>query len=176
VSQTNSETEEKATASSEEEEKALLSTEEEETKESAGEISSLEGSILEGAPPVVARLLEKAPPQVRREVVSFFSMMMSRGPMPDLVASKLADKITEDHLNKLIDSSDRDRELGFKNTQFARLFQFGIAIIGLSFSGFLVVQLKSENPELLKDLIIAVAGFLGGLGTGLGFGLRKRRS
>jgi hypothetical protein len=178
MGETNSEPEEKEGAGlPEEEEKALAPLEEEKTKGVSEEVSPLEARILDGAPPEVVQMLESAPPEVRRQIVSFFSMIMSRGLIPDPVASKLADKVTGDHITQLIESSDKDSEREFKNCQWGRVFQFAIAVIGLVFFAFLVVQLKAANPELLKDLVIGVASFLGGLGTGLGYmAIKKGRS
>lgn len=169
----NSETEKKATAPPEEEEKTLAPLEEKESP--SREVSPLEASILESAPPEIVQVLEKVPPEVRRQFVAFFSMITSRGPMPDPIVSKLADKVTEEHITKLIETLNIDSEREFKDCQLGRLFQFGIAFIGLIFFGFLVVQLKSTNPDLLMDLVIGVASFLGGLGAGLGYMAIKGR-
>jgi hypothetical protein len=53
--------------------------------------------------------LEKTPPEVRRSLEAFVGMMSS-GPMPNPVMTKLAEKFTPEHIAYLLESQDRDAD------------------------------------------------------------------
>jgi len=108
-------------------------------------------------------ILNALPVEDRGKVVSIikqsmFSEVMKRG-------NPISEKITEEHITKLIEKSDnqdvRDRE----ERKSQRNYNLILLIIGLVFLGFLIVYLK-EDKELLYKIIIAIISFVGGFGIG----------
>lgn len=108
-------------------------------------------------------ILEAIPAEERGKVVSIikqsiFSGVLRRG-------NPISEKITEEHITKLIEKSDnqdiRDRE----ERKSQRKYNLILLIISLAFLGFLIVYLRDEK-ELLYKIIIAIISFVGGFGIG----------
>ncbi len=108
-------------------------------------------------------VLESIPVEERGKVVSIIKQSMFSGVMRR--GNPISEKITGEHITKLIDKSDnqdiRDRE----ERKSQRNYNLVLIIIGLIFLGFLVVFLK-DDKELLYKIIIAIISFIGGFGIG----------
>lgn len=108
-------------------------------------------------------ILEAIPAEDRGKVVSIIKQSMFSGVMRR--GNPISEKITEEHITKLIEKSDnqdvRDRE----ERKSQRNYNLLLLIIGLVFLGFLIVYLK-EDKELLYKIIIAIISFVGGFGIG----------
>lgn len=108
-------------------------------------------------------ILESIPVEERGKVVSIFKQSMISGIMRR--SNPIADKITPEHISKLIENSDeqdkRDR-VERKGQQNYTLF---LLITSLIFLGFLIVFLKNEQ-ELLVKILLSIISFLGGFGLG----------
>jgi len=108
-------------------------------------------------------ILEAIPAEDRGKVVSIMKQLMFSGVMRK--GNPISEKITEEHISKLIEKSDnqdvRDRE----ERKSQRNYNLILLIIGLVFLGFLIVYLK-EDKELLYKIIIAIISFVGGFGIG----------
>ncbi len=89
---------------------------------------------------------------------SMFSAVMRRG-------NPISEKITEEHITKLIEKSDNQDIRDRAERKSQRNHNLTLLIIGLCFLGFLIVFLK-EDKELLYKLIIAIISFVGGFGIG----------
>jgi len=141
----------------------------EDNKKDKNESSELANNPMEstkidiGEEIIPQEILESIPAENRGKVVSIikqsiFSGVMRRG-------NPISEKITEEHISKLIEKSDnqdlRDRE----ERKSQRNYNLILIIIGLFFLGFLIVYLK-EDKELLYKIIIAIISFVGGFGVG----------
>jgi uncharacterized protein YneF (UPF0154 family) len=85
----------------------------------------------------------------------------------------LLDKITPEHIDKMIDASKEDDQSRRKiqsRRQWMNLIYVILAIVAFV---FIVIFLRSESDLLIRVITIA-ASFLGGLGTG--FTLSKRKN
>ncbi|MCP4134378.1 MAG: hypothetical protein GY754_25615 [bacterium] len=63
-------------------------------------------------------LLEALPPEIRKEVEFGFSMQRLSGPLP----SPLMDKVTEEHITKVLEISEKDDERAYESIQTSRKF------------------------------------------------------
>jgi hypothetical protein len=141
----------------------------EDNKKDKNESSKLASNPMEstkidiGEEIIPEEILESIPAENRGKVVSIikqsiFSGVMRRG-------NPISEKITEEHISKLIEKSDnqdlRDRE----ERKSQRNYNLIIIIIVLLFLVFLIVYLK-EDKELLYKIIIAIISFVGGFGVG----------
>jgi hypothetical protein len=141
----------------------------EDNKKDKNESSELANNPMEstkidiGEEIIPEEILKSIPAENRGKVVSIikqsiFSGVMRRG-------NPISEKITEEHISKLIEKSDnqdlRDRE----ERKSQRNYNLILIIIGLFFLGFLIVYLK-EDKELLYKIIIAIISFVGGFGVG----------
>jgi len=108
-------------------------------------------------------ILESIPVEDRGKVISIIKQSMFSGIMRR--GNPISEKITEEHITKLIDKSDnqdvRDRE----ERRSQRNYNLILLFSGLIFLGFLIVFLK-DDKELLYKIIIAIISFVGGFGIG----------
>ena len=145
-----------------EEEKSLAAPEEEGEE---GEIVRDEDILL-----FDPKLLEEAPPKVKRAIIEMsFQMMRMGGPAYNPVAAAVAKVLDGEHLTGLIKSVDRSTELEHSNAQQARRTNLLCLIAVLVFAGFALWLLKDSSPDLLKDLIAIAATAAGGVGAGVGY-------
>jgi hypothetical protein len=107
-------------------------------------------------------ILKKLPPEARRVVQ--FGMMQRFGPMPNPLTSKL----TESHIDKILDISAKDDERYFADAKHARWFTLGYVVLFLALFVFLTIFLVGEDKELYKEALKLVAVFVGGFGGGFG--------
>jgi hypothetical protein len=106
-------------------------------------------------------ILDEIPAEDKSKIISIqtmFSGLMKR-------TNPLADKITEEHIHKLIDNADKQDLRNLEERKDQRKYNFLIFIISLIFLGFIIVYLK-EDKEMLYRIIIAIISFLGGFGFG----------
>jgi hypothetical protein len=108
-------------------------------------------------------ILESIPEEERGKVASVIKQTMISGVMRR--NNPIAEKITSDHIGRLIDKSDEQDQRDRKERKSERNYNLILLIIGLVFTGFLIVFLQS-NEELLIKIVIAIISFIGGLGFG----------
>lgn len=110
-------------------------------------------------------LLKRLPPDAKKVVEIGMGMMMQGvGPVPN----PLTKKITEKHIDKILEIAAKDDERTFEN---AKNFRIYMLIYILSFIGlfvFLTIFLVGSDKELYKEVLKLFATFLGGLGSGFG--------
>jgi hypothetical protein len=104
-------------------------------------------------------VLKTLPPELRK-VMEFFSIS---GPSYHPVTKK----ITEDHIDKILDQSDKDSDRGFRDAQASRRYGFVIFFVICILFVFLTVYLTSVDKDLYRDALKFLAGLLGGFGGGL---------
>ncbi|WP_089729742.1 hypothetical protein [Candidatus Thiosymbion oneisti] len=109
-------------------------------------------------------LLKNLPPEARKVVE--IGMMSARrfGPMPN----PLTDKITEKHIDKILEIAAKDDERSFKDTAQSRKFTLLYIVIFVALFTFLTVFLVGADKDLYKEAIKLFAVFLGGFGGGFG--------
>ena len=92
-------------------------------------------------------------------------MSMHRfGPMPN----PLTEKLTEKHIDKILDISAKDDERSFADSAHSRWFTLVYVILGIALFVFLTIFLVGADKELYKEAVKLFAVFLGGFGGGFG--------
>jgi len=110
-----------------------------------------------------AGFLKNLPPEARK-IVEFGMSMHRLGPMPN----PLTEKLTEQHIDKILEISARDDELSFKDAARSRWFTLIYVIIFVALFIFLTIFLVGADKELYKEAVKLFAVFLGGFGGGFG--------
>ncbi len=108
-------------------------------------------------------ILDAIPEEDRGKVISIMKRTMFSGVMEK--NNPIADKITEDHITKLIDNSDSHDKRDRHERKGLRTHNIILILIGLIFIVFLLIFLK-DNQDLLIKIIIAIISFIGGFGYG----------
>lgn len=98
--------------------------------------------------------------------------MMSIGPQFNPIFKKL----TPEHIDKMIEYSDKDDERNLKFEKFHRRFLLIPFFTLIAVFLFLLIWLIDVDKQMLIDILWALGGFAGGLGTGWGLGSRRRSS
>ncbi|MCF8363896.1 MAG: hypothetical protein K9G70_14870 [Prolixibacteraceae bacterium] len=107
---------------------------------------------------------ENLPPEVKKVVEMGFSMQRYSGPAPNPLFSKL----TENHIDKILELSAKEDTNSYKDSQNSRKYTafYFVAILALFI--FLVIFLIDKDKALLmtivEKVIFVLAGFAGGYG------------
>ncbi|CAN2041922.1 Membrane protein DUF2335 [Candidatus Magnetomoraceae bacterium gMMP-15] len=106
------------------------------------------------------------PPEAKKVLeIGMSGMSMHRfGPMPNPIAAK----ITEKHINKILDIAEKDDDCSFKDSKENRKFMLIYFLVFAALFVFSTVFLVGSDKELYKEVIKLFAVFLGGLGSGFG--------
>jgi len=110
-------------------------------------------------------------PQENQENPTFFGMRMGVNISDANFA--LLDKITPEHMDKMIDASASDEQAKRKIQSRRQWLNLVYAVLAMAVFVFLIIFLRSDTDLLVTVITIAVS-FLGGLGTG--FTLFKRKN
>ena len=113
------------------------------------------------------------PPQDSQvdSATEFFRMQMGVNFSNDKIA--LLEKVTSEHIGKMIDASARDEQEMRKLQSRKQWMNLLYVVIAVAVFVFIVIFLRTDADLLVRVITIA-ASFLGGLGTG--FTLSKRKS
>lgn len=117
-------------------------------------------------------ILERIPPEVRREVNQFTAIM---GSFANAGQPPFLKKINEAHIDKLIQFSENESLREFQDAQTTKKYNLLYVLIFCAVFTFLVVYLGDKNPELLKDLLKVLVGFIGGFGSAYGLKALKKQ-
>lgn len=83
-------------------------------------------------------------------------------------ANPLAEKITTQHIDKILDLEKEKLSYSFKSEKGNKWLFFGIFIVACILLTTLVVFLTNNNRDaLLMDIIKILLGFAGGFGVGI---------
>jgi lipopolysaccharide export LptBFGC system permease protein LptF len=127
-------------------------------------LSDKETSSIEKTSKVLVEKDEQAnsPDLVARLMMSSFSQ----------TSNPLAEKLTENHIDKVLDNSEKDSEREFeldklelKDQQSSKWFFLAIFIISLIFIGFIIVYLSNVDKETMRFVLGIIVGFIGGFGA-----------
>jgi hypothetical protein len=110
-----------------------------------------------------AEFLKNLPPEARK-VVEIGMSMHRFGPIPN----PLTEKITEKHIDKILDISAKDDERSFTDAAHSRWFTLAYVAMFLGLFVFLTIFLVGADKELYKEAVKLFAVFLGGFGGGFG--------
>jgi len=113
--------------------------------------------------PIDAEVLEKLPPEVRK-VFESFSLQAFAGP----VYNPILKKITEGHIDKVLDQTEKDSEREFTDRLRSRIFALLYALIAAALFVFVTIYLAGQDKELYRDLLTKIIIFFGGAGAGYG--------
>lgn len=144
-------------------EETQKSEEQAKTKSSSDEKhnESESGGGIDGIIP--KEILESIPVEDRGKFISVFQQSMFSDVMSR--SNPISEKITSEHITKLIDNADNQDIRDRAEIRSQRYYNLIIFIIGLIFLGFLIVFLK-DDKDLLYKIIIAIISFVGGFGIG----------
>ncbi|WP_026735660.1 hypothetical protein [Fischerella sp. PCC 9605] len=110
--------------------------------------------------------LEGLPPQLRRVVQATLSMQRISS---SSLVSPIQDKITEQHITRILDILEKDDERAFADTQSARKYNLITIIIFLLFFGFLTIFLVNKDVVVYQEILKIIIIFGGGFGSGFGY-------
>ncbi|MDY6802795.1 MAG: hypothetical protein SXA11_03180 [Cyanobacteriota bacterium] len=114
---------------------------------------------------IVSEDLENLPPEVKRVVEASLSIQrFSSGSF-----SPIQQKITEQHISKILENVEKDDERAFADAQSARKYALIYTIILVISFGFLTVFLVNKDVALYQDFFKIIIIFGGGFGSGFGF-------
>lgn len=110
-----------------------------------------------------AEILENLPPEIKRTMEMAISMQTGRMPNPIL------SKLTEDHITKILDQSEKEDENSFKDTQSSKAYNLIYFVITVLLIVFFVIYLADRDKALLLNLADKALYILAGFGGGYGF-------
>lgn len=111
-------------------------------------------------------VLEQIPEEERGRVTSIIRQTMISGVLGR--KNPIADKITSEHIEKMIDGSEKDSEREYNEKKNQRWFVFAIILLGAGLLIFLTIYLAKENAATFMDILVPILAFLGGMGAGYG--------
>jgi hypothetical protein len=122
----------------------------------------------ESGGPLDPEVLDKLPPEVRKAVESF-SLQAFSAP----VFNPILNKITESHVDKVLDQTEKESEREFKDRQQGRTFALLYGLIAAALFVFVTIYLAGLDKELYRDLLTKIIIFFGG--SGIGYGIKAFR-
>ena len=127
------------------------------------EVDSGNGENEKSPEAVAEELLNEFPPEQIEKITRVMSMSVS-GPMPNPVA----DKITSEHISKVLENSDKADKRGFEGFKISKKYNLWYSIIGVAFIVFLTLVLKSFGQETFVQGMIIIGSFAAGFAGGYG--------
>jgi hypothetical protein len=109
---------------------------------------------------VPAEVMEKLPEDVQQQI-SLIVSQQRFGAAP----SPFATKITEGHIDKLIDASTKDSEREHQDRNRDRWVRLVCFLVTMGVFVFLVYYMVGKDTELLRTLIHYLMAFAGGFGV-----------
>jgi len=129
-------------------------------------------------PEELTKMIDGAPPEIKRVLSQVFSMEVSRrqvGGLPLKLYESVADKITDKHIDKILDNGNKSDSRQFI---FSILVQLRNVIFVSAFIVFFIwftIFLAKDKEALYLDIIKTLLAFLGGLGFGFGIKSYQQR-
>jgi hypothetical protein len=82
------------------------------------------------------------------------------------IPPQIFDKLTEEHISKIIDSSEKSEDRDFKLQKRRQNFLTLYVVLGIGVFIFLTIFLAKDKTSVFLDILKILFGFLGGLGLG----------
>ncbi len=121
--------------------------------------------VLDGVP-VSREVLDKLPPDMRN-----IFLALSRQTTIGFPTNPLSNKITSEHIGKIIDSTEKDSERDFEfnklelqDQKTSRWFFLTVFVIALIFVSFIIIFLSSVDKETMRFVLGLIVGLIGGFG------------
>ncbi|MCY4046810.1 MAG: hypothetical protein OXF42_01685 [Candidatus Dadabacteria bacterium] len=115
--------------------------------------------------------LENLPPEEKKIVETSMLAMRHFGPVPH----PLADKINAEHIDKILEMTDKKSDLAHKDKSESRRYFFTSAAVVVAVFVFLTIYLAGPHTDIYMKLIETILAFLGGLGSGVWIKTRMDR-
>ncbi len=138
-------------------------TEEDKKELAEAENSETDEDIIEDNFGIEPEILKNLPPEARK-VIQIGMSSHRFGPMQN----PLTQKLTSQHIDKILEISEKDDERAFKDAGESRKYTLIYIILFSALFIFLTVFLVGSDVELYKEIVKLFAIFLGGLGSGFG--------
>jgi len=117
-----------------------------------------------GSSAIEPEVLDKLPPELKKAVESF-SLQAFTGP----VFHPILKKVTESHIDKVLDQTEKDSERDFEDAKSSRRYGFAAFVIICALFVFLTWYLTAVDKDLYRDIIKVLLGLVGGFGGGFAF-------
>ncbi len=122
--------------------------------------------VLDGIP-ISPEVLDKLP----QEMKSIFLAALSKQTTIGFPTNPLSNKITSEHIGKIIDSTEKDSEREFEfnklelqDQKTSRWVFLAVFVIALTFVSFIIVFLSSVDKETMRFVLGLIVGLIGGFG------------
>jgi hypothetical protein len=117
-------------------------------------------------------VVEKIPPEARKEVLSMMRVYMGMGSFSS--GSPLAKRITSQHIDKLIDSNEKENEREYQKFRSSEVTKrLAVAAIILLVLMVLIYSGFTKDLQLSEKIITAGISALGGFGVGYAVGKKN---
>lgn len=114
-------------------------------------------------------ILESIPPEERGSLINVMLRSYSSGISSNF--SPYSEKITSEHLTKIIENSDSQDKRDRLERKSERIYNLLLVIVGVLGIGTIIIIFKDD-----KDTLITIIGILLGFLGGFGFGKTKRNN
>lgn len=111
-----------------------------------------------------AEVIENLPPGIKKSVEMAFSMQRVSGSMPNPIMEKITDK----HIDKILDLGEKEENNNFENTKISRRYTMAYVIIAIALFVFLTVFLLKDNRDVYLEILKFAIAIAGGFGSGYG--------
>lgn len=111
-----------------------------------------------------SEIFEKLPPEVKKVMEIGMTMQRFSGPVP----SPFLEKINENHIDKILDISEKEDDRKYKDSQSSKYIFLAAFVAVILLFVFLTIYLAQSNSELYMEILKLSVAFIGGLGGGFG--------
>ncbi|MBU7042479.1 MAG: hypothetical protein HXS47_02720 [Theionarchaea archaeon] len=116
-------------------------------------------------------IIDQLPPEMKGLMAAGLSIQQYSGPIP----SRFFEKITEDHISKILDIAEKDEERSFEDVKSSRKYNLVYVLIFVGLFVFLTIFLIFKDVELYLEVLKIIVVFFGGFGGGFGYNEWKRK-
>jgi len=111
-----------------------------------------------------AEVFEALPPEAKKGIEMMLSMQRISGPLPNPLLSK----ITEGHIDRILDISKEEEHNSYKDAQSTKIYSLIYFFAILLFICFIIYFLIDKDKTLLTNIIDKGLYFIGGILGGYG--------
>lgn len=115
-------------------------------------------------PKEITEIVKGLPEEEGKIIKERIQLMMSSFNMPSY--NPLIKKITGEHIDKIIENSEKDDERGFRFACISKNYTLIFTILGIGVFIFLTIFLAKDASNIYMDILKVAFGFLGGFGVG----------
>jgi hypothetical protein len=115
-------------------------------------------------PEEISEIVKKLPPEEGKTIKKSLEVMMGSFSMSPY--SPLYKKVTGEHIDKIIEYSEKDDERSFQYAKISKTHTLIITILSMVVFIFLTIFLAKDASNIYMDILKVAFGFLGGFGVG----------